>query len=136
LLQIGDRKVEFSGLFQRAVGNLVANAIANTPAGGKVTLSAKEKENSTEVRVADTGCGIAAVHLPHVFDRLYRADRSRSSKNGGIGLGLAIVRSIVELHGGTVEISSEVGRGTLVTLAFPDSAGSAVGNSRAAGFND
>jgi signal transduction histidine kinase len=69
--------------------------------------------------VVDTGHGIPAAHLPHVFDRFYRADHTRSSKNGSVGLGLAIVRGITELHGGTVEIASDVGRGTRVTMIFP-----------------
>jgi two-component system heavy metal sensor histidine kinase CusS len=110
-------------LFQRAVGNVVANALAHTPTGGSVTLTATGDDRSTRVEVVDTGCGIPAAHLPHVFDRFYRADSTRSSKNGSVGLGLAIVRSIMDLHGGTVEIASEVGRGTHVTLMFPRTAG-------------
>jgi two-component system heavy metal sensor histidine kinase CusS len=106
-------------LFQRAVGNLVANALAHTPPGGSVTLTAAGDGASARVEVADTGCGIAAAHLPHVFDRFYRADGARSSRNGNVGLGLAIVRTIVELHGGDVEIASEVGRGTRVAMSFP-----------------
>jgi two-component system heavy metal sensor histidine kinase CusS len=106
-------------LFQRAVGNLVANALAHTPSGGTVTLAASADGLETKVEVVDTGCGIATAHLPHVFDRFYRADYTRSSSNGSVGLGLAIVRSIIELHGGTVAIASEAGRGTRVTLAFP-----------------
>jgi two-component system heavy metal sensor histidine kinase CusS len=106
-------------LFQRAVGNLVANALAHTPEGGTVTLTSACDDTSTRVEVVDTGCGIPAAHLPHVFDRFYRADPSRSSKNGSVGLGLAIVRSIVGLHGGTVDITSEVGQGTRVTMHFP-----------------
>jgi two-component system heavy metal sensor histidine kinase CusS len=106
-------------LFQRAVGNLVANALAHTPAGGAITLTAADHEQGVRVEVADTGCGIPAEHLPHVVERFYRADHTRSSKNGSVGLGLAIARSIVELHGGTVELASEVGRGTRVTMIFP-----------------
>jgi two-component system heavy metal sensor histidine kinase CusS len=106
-------------LFQRAVGNLVANALAHTLPGGTVTLTATGDDASTRVEVVDTGCGIPAAHLPHVFDRFYRADPTRSFKNGSVGLGLAIVKSIIELHGGTVEIASEVGRGTRVSLRFP-----------------
>jgi two-component system heavy metal sensor histidine kinase CusS len=106
-------------LFQRAVGNLVANALAHTPPDGTVTLTATNDDTSTRVEVVDTGCGIPATHLPHVFDRFYRADHTRSSQNGSVGLGLAIVRSIVELHGGRVEIASEVGQGTRATLIFP-----------------
>jgi two-component system heavy metal sensor histidine kinase CusS len=110
-------------LFQRAVGNVVANALAHTPKGGSVTLNATGDSRSTRVEVADTGCGIPAGHLPHVFDRFYRADQTRLSRNGSVGLGLAIVRSIMDLHGGTAEISSEVGRGTRVTMIFPRNVG-------------
>jgi two-component system heavy metal sensor histidine kinase CusS len=110
-------------LFQRAVGNVVANALAHTPPGGSVTLIATGDDRSTCIEVADTGCGIPAAHLPHVFDRFYRGDPTRSSKNGSVGLGLAIARSIMDLHGGTVEIASEVERGTRVTLIFPRKAG-------------
>jgi two-component system, OmpR family, heavy metal sensor histidine kinase CusS len=110
-------------LFQRAVGNVVANALAHTPTGGSVTVTATGDDRSTKVEVVDTGCGIPAAHLPHVFDRFYRADSTRASKNGSVGLGLAIVRSIMDLHGGTVEITSEVGRGTRLTLIFPRKAG-------------
>ena len=70
-----------------------------------------------EVRVSDNGCGIAAEHLPRVFDRFYRAESSRGSD--GAGLGLALVKSIVDLHGGSAKIDSEVGRGTTVKLTFP-----------------
>jgi two-component system heavy metal sensor histidine kinase CusS len=106
-------------LFQRAVGNLVANALAHTPAGGVVTLTAAGGDTATRVEVTDTGCGIPSSHLPHVFDRFYRVDPTRPSDHGRVGLGLAIVRSIMELHGGSAEIASEVGRGTRVALVFP-----------------
>jgi two-component system heavy metal sensor histidine kinase CusS len=106
-------------LFQRAVGNLVANAVTHTPAGGTVTLTATRDNGSTRVEVVDTGSGIPAAQLPHVFDRFYRIDNARSSTNGNVGLGLAIVRSIAELHRGSVAIASEPGRGTRITLVFP-----------------
>jgi two-component system heavy metal sensor histidine kinase CusS len=105
-------------LLQRAVGNLVANALAHTAPGGRVALTAARDGRDVRVEVADTGCGIAAAHLPHVFDRFYRADSARSS-SGGVGLGLAIVKSIADVHGGSVSLASEVGRGTRVTLRFP-----------------
>ena len=73
------------------------------------------------IEVSDTGVGIPAEALPRVFDRFFRVDSSRSQGSGGTGLGLAIVKSIVELHGGHVEIASELGRGTQVTLHIPDS---------------
>jgi two-component system heavy metal sensor histidine kinase CusS len=106
-------------LFQRALGNLVANAIAHTPPGGSITLAAEVDEVATRVTVADTGHGIPAEHLPHVFDRFYRVDQARSSASGNVGLGLAIVRSIVELHGGTVSLTSTVGKGTQIHMSFP-----------------
>jgi two-component system heavy metal sensor histidine kinase CusS len=106
-------------LFQRAVGNLVDNALAHTPAGGTVTLSAGREDAAVWVEVADNGHGIAPAHLPHLFERFYRADPSRSSSGGRVGLGLAIVKSIAELHGGSVTLASEPGRGTHVTLRFP-----------------
>lgn len=106
-------------LVQRAVGNLVENALAHTPKGGTITLSASRQNGSVLVEVADTGRGIAPEHLPRVFDRLYRADRSRTAATGGAGLGLAIVKSIAELHGGTAEIASELGKGTRVGLRLP-----------------
>ncbi|MDX5933063.1 sensor histidine kinase [Acidiphilium acidophilum] len=105
-------------LFQQAVGNLVANAIAHTP-GGHVTLQSRREGLSLRIEVADTGRGIPAEHLPYVFNRFYRADRARSSTGGNFGLGLAVVRSIAALHGGRVEIESEVGRGTRVVLVTP-----------------
>jgi len=106
-------------LFQQAVGNLVANAIAHTPPGGRVTIRPRGDGATLHVEVADTGRGIAAEHLPRVFDRFYRADPARSGSAGNFGLGLAMVRSITALHGGRVTIESEVGRGTRVTLETP-----------------
>ena len=105
-------------LFQRAVGNLITNAIAHTPPGGRVVLQAKGDASTISVEVADTGSGIPAEHLPHIFDRFYRADHTRAA-GGGLGLGLALVKSIVELHGGTVALASEIGQGTQVWLNIP-----------------
>jgi two-component system heavy metal sensor histidine kinase CusS len=106
-------------LFQRAVGNLVANALAHTPQRGTVTLSARTEGAAVVVEVADTGGGIPAEHLPHVFDRFYRADQARTGSATRVGLGLAIVKGIAALHRGSVAIHSTVGQGTLVTLRFP-----------------
>ncbi len=106
-------------LFQQAVGNLVANAIAHTPPGGRVTVRSSNDGASLRVEIADTGCGIAPEHLPSVFNRFYRVDRSRSGSSGNTGLGLAVVRSIAALHGGRVVMESEVGRGTRVVLETP-----------------
>ncbi len=104
-------------LFGRAVNNLVENALRHTPAGGRIEITLVKRDEHSEVSVSDNGIGIAAEHLPHLFDRFYRADTSRSSE--GVGLGLALVKSIMDLHGGTARIESELGRGAAVTLSFP-----------------
>jgi two-component system heavy metal sensor histidine kinase CusS len=106
-------------LLQRAVGNLVANALAHTPAGGTVRVTASADDGEVRVTVMDSGSGIASEHLPHVFDRFYRADGARSTGSGRVGLGLAIVKSIAALHRGRVEITSECDKGTSVDVFFP-----------------
>jgi two-component system heavy metal sensor histidine kinase CusS len=106
-------------LLQRAVGNLVSNALAHTPPGGAVTLETTADSSTFCIGVSDTGVGIPAEALPRVFDRFFRVDPSRSQGSGGTGLGLAIVKSIALLHGGNVKISSQPGQGTRVTLHFP-----------------
>lgn len=107
-------------LFRRALSNLVSNAVAHTARGGRVDISlTTTNRGDVEVHVTDTGCGIAPEHLPRIFDRFYRADPARSHNPGGLGLGLAIVKSIMDLHGGTSTLTSEVGKGTSVTLKFP-----------------
>src|SRR5208283_3638752 len=92
-------------LLQRAVGNLVSNALANTPPGGEVLLGTSADFSTVRIEVSDTGIGIPAEALPRVFDRFFRVDSSRSQGSGGTGLGLAIVQSIALLHGGNVVIS-------------------------------
>ena len=104
-------------LFERAVGNLLDNALRFTPENGSIQITLCQREADFEVAISDNGCGIAAQHLPHVFDRFYRAEPSRGSD--GAGLGLALVKSIVELHGGSAVIESNPGRGTIVKLVFP-----------------
>jgi two-component system heavy metal sensor histidine kinase CusS len=106
-------------LFQRAVGNLVENALKHTPAGGAVLLKSSNGGGNIRVEVSDTGKGIPLEEISRVFDRFYRVDPSRSPSSGGAGLGLSIVKSIMDLHAGTVEIRSEPSRGTTVTLLFP-----------------
>jgi two-component system heavy metal sensor histidine kinase CusS len=105
-------------LLSRAVSNLVDNARRFTPDGGAIQLALAARAAHSEVAVSDSGCGIPSEHLPRVFDRFYRVDSSRSS--AGAGLGLALVKSIVDLHSGSVRIQSEVSRGTTVTLIFPN----------------
>ncbi|MEY2528669.1 MAG: two-component system, OmpR family, heavy metal sensor histidine kinase CusS [Verrucomicrobiota bacterium] len=105
-------------LFGRAVSNLLENALHHTPGGGTILISIAQSPARSEISVRDTGSGIAEEHLPRVFDRFYRADPSRASD--GLGLGLALVKSITDLHGGSATITSRIGTGTTVTLAFPN----------------
>jgi two-component system, OmpR family, heavy metal sensor histidine kinase CusS len=106
-------------LLQRAVGNLVSNALAHTPPGKSVVLGASVETAAVRIEVSDAGMGIPPEALPRVFDRFFRVDESRSQASGGTGLGLSIVQSIMLLHGGNVEIASQVGQGTQVTLRVP-----------------
>lgn len=108
-------------LFERAVANLLDNALKFCPAGAGVTLSARTEGDWLQVGVADTGPGIAEADLPHLFDRFYQARQNvaPATGEGGKGLGLAIVKRIVELHGGTVQVSSRPGEGTRVRIALP-----------------
>jgi PAS domain S-box-containing protein len=105
---------------QQVVWNLLSNAIKFTPAGGQVQIRLTCNDSHTEIAVSDTGQGIDAQFLPHVFDRFRQADQSTTRKHGGLGLGLAIVRHLVELHGGTVRVDSKgAGLGTNFTVNLP-----------------
>jgi two-component system OmpR family sensor kinase len=104
---------------EQALQNLAANALRHTPGGGRVALAAAFEDGGIVVTVSDTGSGIAAEHLPHVFDRFYKVDPSRTGEAAGSGLGLSIVKAIVERHGGTVTATSRPGGGTTFTLKFP-----------------
>jgi two-component system heavy metal sensor histidine kinase CusS len=119
LLISGDCSVHADPLLlRRALSNLIANALRHTPAGGDIRLHAELRADSIALSVTDTGCGIAAEHLPHLFDRFYRVDAARSSSES-TGLGLAVVKSIVELHGGAIAVESSLGAGACFTLLFP-----------------
>jgi signal transduction histidine kinase/integral membrane sensor domain MASE1/ActR/RegA family two-component response regulator len=110
---------------EQVISNLVENALKYTPAGGTVAVSVHEEDGSAVLAVDDSGVGIAAELLPHVFDLFVQADRSLERSAGGLGIGLTLVRQIVELHGGTVEASSSgVGRGSRFTVRLPTTAGS------------
>lgn len=99
--------------------NLLGNAIKFTPRGGEVRVTLEPTTDGAELRVADTGVGINATELPHVFDRFYRGAQAHESRAAGSGLGLSIVRSIVEMHSGRVSISSTPGKGTEVAVDLP-----------------
>jgi len=107
-------------LFQWAVGNIISNALHYTPDGGRITITISPlHDESVSITIQDTGMGIPPDELPRVFDRFYRSASARQRHNQGCGLGLAIVFSIMQLHGGTVALTSEQGHGTKVTLQFP-----------------
>ncbi|MFN8473276.1 MAG: ATP-binding protein [Anaerolineae bacterium] len=99
--------------------NLVENGIKYTPPGGSVTLGLERDDNWVSVSVRDTGVGIPAEDLPHVFERFYRVDKARSREKGGTGLGLSIAQWIAQAHGGRLEVDSEIGAGTVFTLTLP-----------------
>ncbi|CBG67318.1 putative sensor kinase [Streptomyces scabiei 87.22] len=104
---------------RQVLGNLTSNALRHTPAGGTVTLTARQDGDLAVLIVEDTGSGIAADDLPHVFERFWRAEKSRSRRTGGSGLGLSIVRQFVEAHEGTVTVDSDAGKGCVFTLGLP-----------------
>jgi PAS domain S-box-containing protein len=104
---------------RQVIDNLMSNARKFTPSGGTVTLRARSHGDDWIVEVADTGIGIAPEEQEHIFDRFYRASNAAHDHAPGIGLGLAVTRAIVELHGGTISLSSELGVGTTVRVALP-----------------
>jgi signal transduction histidine kinase len=101
--------------------NMVTNAIKYTPQGGTIALGLEQDDEAVTLSVRDTGIGIAAGDLPHIFERFWRADpaRSRTGDRPGVGLGLAITKWIVEAHGGTITVQSRPGRGSVFTVRLP-----------------
>jgi signal transduction histidine kinase len=103
----------------QVVANLVGNAVKFTPRGGSVTVSVHTTREGARIDVVDTGVGIDATELPHIFERFYRGSRAHEARGSGSGLGLAIVRSIVDIHGGTVAVESAPGAGSRFTVQLP-----------------
>jgi signal transduction histidine kinase len=104
---------------QQTIGILITNALRYAPPQGSITVGVKTDRAHVTIEVADTGSGIAPEDLSHVFDRFYRADKSRARESGGSGLGLAIAKSLVEAHGGSIGVHSEVGQGTCFSVRLP-----------------
>ncbi len=105
----------------QVLGNLLDNALRHTPSGGSVTVSARAVDGGVSIDVADTGEGISPEHLPHIFERFYRADPARGGQDGGSGIGLAIAKALVEAHGGTITaLSPGPGAGSTFTVRIPD----------------
>jgi heavy metal sensor kinase len=101
------------------VANLIANALQYNSKGGSVTIELGQSDKAVVLTVRDTGCGISAEDRPHIFERFYRVDKARARASGGNGLGLAICRSIVQAHGGTIEFESEIGKGSTFKVTLP-----------------
>ena len=104
---------------EQVLVNLVDNAIKYTPSGGKITVTTDTSGGMASVHVKDTGIGILSQDVPRLFERFYRVDKARSRQSGGTGLGLSIVKHIVEMHGGSVDVQSEYGRGSTFTFSLP-----------------
>ena len=108
-----------ASLLEQAVVNLLDNAVAYSAEGESIEVECIEGEREIEIRVRDHGCGIAREHLPRIFERFYRVDKSRSRESGGTGLGLAIVKHIVQLHGGRTAVESAPGQGSTFSIFLP-----------------
>lgn len=109
-----------SVMFRRMIGNILSNALKYSPNGSKVVFTVKEIDNQTiQIILIDTGIGIAEKDLPNIFNRFYRVDATRAQSTHGTGLGLAIVKSIVDLHHGTILVSSVIGKGTEIIINLP-----------------
>lgn len=128
ILQEKQIKIEIAGdekllaepnLLRRALNNLISNAIRFTAIEGKIVLSCKRIMNAIQIIVEDNGIGIAKEHLPHICDRFYRVKQDTFPNSQGLGLGLSIVSSIMELHAGRIDIKSNLGQGTTIHLLFP-----------------
>src|SRR5262249_31708931 len=106
--------------FQQVIWNLIHNAVKFTPSGGVVKVRLRSRDGQAGIEETDTGIGIAAQVLPYVFDQFRQADGSSTRKHGGLGLGLAIVRSLVEMHGGRVDVESAgLGQGAAFRITLP-----------------
>ena len=115
-----DQVVADPDRIEQAIENLVANALRHTPSGGTITLSATKTNGMAALSISDTGSGIAPEHLPHVFERFYKADAARAAESTGSGLGLSITKAIIERHSGTIRVTSQSGR-TTFTILLPQS---------------
>jgi signal transduction histidine kinase len=109
---------------RQVFNNLLDNALRYTPPGGTITARCRVAGATLVATVSDTGQGIAPEDLPHIFERFYQADKSRSKDTGGLGLGLAISREIISAHGGRLEVFSTLGQGTTFTIVLPSVSGS------------
>ena len=105
--------------FEQVVVNILNNAYRHSKEHSLINISVTEEHKHISITIEDEGEGIPLEDLPHIFDRFYRVDKARSRATGGTGLGLSIVKEIVELHGGTITVTSEVDRGSCFTISLP-----------------
>jgi len=110
------------GRVRQVLGNILRNALAHTPAGGRIGVSVGSADGHVQIAVADSGPGIAPNDVAHVFERFYRADKARSRRAGGTGLGLTIARELVRAHGGEISVQSELGKGSRFLIRLPSTA--------------
>ncbi len=106
-------------LFKRVMVNLISNAFKYTPSDGEIRVNIQVHAQAVAIEIADTGCGIPPEHLVHLFDRFYRVPQTDGSNTSGIGLGLAIIKSILNAHSGSINIHSQLGVGTTVSIRLP-----------------
>ena len=106
-------------LFNQIIYNLTENAVKYTPEGGTILVRSEKDGDKVKITVKDNGIGISPSDLPRIFDRFYRVDKARARKSGGNGIGLSLVKFLVELFGGKIEVQSALGEGTVFTLTFP-----------------
>lgn len=120
-VQIADSCEMFAdpGKLSQVCYNIIENAIKYTPDGGTITVKLKKSGRDAVLEISDTGVGIPPEDQPHVFDRFYRVDKARSRDTGGTGLGLSIVQQIIRLHAGSIQVFSEVGKGTTFVVQLP-----------------
>ncbi len=108
-----------SDLIDLAVINLLENAVKYSPAPAHIEMTLKRAGNEAQLSISDRGIGIPEADLPHIFDRFYTVDKARSRKSGGAGLGLSIVKTVMQKHRGHIAVVSQLGKGTTFTLSFP-----------------
>ena len=108
-----------AGRLDQVLSNLMGNALRHSGSGTRIRLLAESSPKHARIRICDEGQGIPVEDLPFIFDRFYKSDKSRTREKGGNGLGLAIAKEIIQLHGGTIKVASELGKGTTFTIELP-----------------
>lgn len=120
VLQQADLEIVGNAEFlKRMLGNLLSNGLRYTDPGGQLSIASEQRAGLLDIHVSDTGMGIPQESVDHIFDRFYRVDKARARAAGGAGLGLSIVKAVVDAHGGEVKVTSEIGKGSKFTVSLP-----------------